>query len=167
MKQVNLNKLVEVVVLYCKANGLRISPLKLQKILYYIQSWHLANFDGDNLFDELPQAWVNGPVYRSVYNQFKDSFYRNDDIPFDLGGKNAEDLLNNKIQSLGINKKQIGVINSVLKFYAPQDEGTLVLKTHADKPWNKARKGLEPFERSTNIIKEKWMCDFYGAMLDK
>lgn len=167
MKKASLKKLVDVVVLYCKANGLRISPLKLQKLLYYIQAWHIANFDEENLFDELPQAWVNGPVYRSVYDQFKDSFYRGEDISYDLKDENAEDLLQEKIKSLGIAKKQIGVINSVLKFYAPQDEGALVLKTHADKPWNKARKGLDPFERSTNTIRAKWMFDFYGQLLKK
>ena len=166
MKKVNLNKLVEVVVLYCKANGLRISPLKLQKLLYYIQAWHIAKFDKENLFDELPQAWVNGPVYRSVYDQFKTSFFRSEDIHYDLGTHNAEDLLLEKIKGLKVNKEQRGVLNSVLKFYAPQEEGALVLKTHADKPWNKARNGLEPFERSTNTIKIKWMYDFYGDMLD-
>ena len=165
MKKVNLNKLIEVVVLYCKANGLRISPLKLQKVLYYIQAWHIAKFSKETLFDELPQAWVNGPVYRSVYNKYRDSFFRSEDIKYDLKGKNAESLLEKKIESLKLDKEQLSVINSVLKFYAPQEEGTLVLKTHTDKPWNRARKGLEPFERSTNIIEIDWMFDFYSSKL--
>ncbi|MHA7056060.1 Panacea domain-containing protein [Aquimarina sp. M1] len=164
MKKVLLTDLVDVVVLYCKANGLRISPLKLQKILYYIQAWHIAKFDKNNLFTELPQAWVNGPVYRSVYDMYKHSFFKSEDIPIDKT-ENIEDLLEEKIKSLEITKNQKSVINSVLKFYASQDEGNLVLRTHTDKPWNQARKKLSPFERSTNEIKAEWMFDFYSQKL--
>ena len=39
--------------------GLTVSPLKLQKILYYEQAWHMVGFGRDNqLFSCAPQAWV-------------------------------------------------------------------------------------------------------------
>ena len=48
--------------------GLTVSPLKLQKILYYEQAWHMVGFGRDNqLFSCAPQAWVNGPVYPEIY----------------------------------------------------------------------------------------------------
>lgn len=37
--------------------GLTVSPLKLQKILYYEQAWHMVGFGRDNqLFSCAPQA---------------------------------------------------------------------------------------------------------------
>ena len=164
MKKTSLNSLVDFVIVYCKVNGLRITPLKLQKLLYYIQSWHIAKFEKNNLFDELPQAWVNGPVYRSVYDAYKSNFFKNEDIKFD-SSDNLEDELKLKIDGLNIDDEQIKVINSILKFYAAQSDGNLVLRTHTDRPWNQARKDLKPFERSTNQITVDNMYSFYSEML--
>ena len=41
------------------------SHLKLQKILFYCQAYHLAYFD-KALFNEDFEAWVHGPVCRDV-----------------------------------------------------------------------------------------------------
>ncbi|HUZ03805.1 MAG TPA: type II toxin-antitoxin system antitoxin SocA domain-containing protein, partial [Acidobacteriaceae bacterium] len=38
-----------------------ISNLKLQKLLYYAQAWHLALY-GSPLFSDSIEAWVHGPV---------------------------------------------------------------------------------------------------------
>lgn len=164
MKQTTIKKLVDVILIYCTVNGLTVSPLKLQKLLYYIQAWHIAKFEKKQLFDDLPQAWVNGPVYRSVYNMFKDSFFRNESLHPIVDG-NAEIELSKKIKALKLEEEQVNLINSVLKFYAPKDDGTLVLKTHTDSPWNEAREGLGSFDRSTNTISVDSMFDFYGKML--
>lgn len=48
-----------------------LTPLKLQKILYYTQATFLANH-GRPLFDEVIQKWQYGPVVPSVYFEFKD-----------------------------------------------------------------------------------------------
>ena len=55
------------------AKGLTVSPLKLQKLLYYVQSWYMV-FNGrqNTLFAQAPQAWVNGPVYPDIYYQYRD-----------------------------------------------------------------------------------------------
>ena len=59
------------------AKGLTVSPLKLQKLLYYVQSWYMV-FNGrqNTLFAQAPQAWVNGPVYPDIYYQYRDSLMR-------------------------------------------------------------------------------------------
>ena len=36
--------------------GMTVSPLKLQKILYYVQAWMMVFFDRQLLFDDKPQA---------------------------------------------------------------------------------------------------------------
>jgi uncharacterized phage-associated protein len=47
-----------------------ISNLKLQKLLYYAQGFHLAVFDAP-LFADPIKAWKHGPVVPSVYHHFK------------------------------------------------------------------------------------------------
>ena len=51
-------------------HGDTISNLKLQKMLYYQQGFHLAYF-GTPLFDEDIVAWQYGPVVPSVYKEYK------------------------------------------------------------------------------------------------
>ena len=46
------------------------SNMKLQKMLYYEQGYHLAAF-GTPLFDEDIEAWMYGPVVPCVYEHFK------------------------------------------------------------------------------------------------
>ena len=43
-----------------------ITPLALQKALYYVQGFYYA-FEGRFLFEEDCEAWVHGPVYRDIY----------------------------------------------------------------------------------------------------
>jgi uncharacterized phage-associated protein len=47
-----------------------ISPLKLQKLVYYAHGWNLA-LTGEPLIDELIEAWEYGPVIPSLYHEFK------------------------------------------------------------------------------------------------
>jgi uncharacterized phage-associated protein len=47
-----------------------LSNLKLQKLLYYAQGWHLAQ-TGQALFGDRMQAWSHGPVVPDVYHSFK------------------------------------------------------------------------------------------------
>lgn len=48
----------------------RCDQMKLQKLVYYAQAWHLAFF-GRALFEEDIEAWPHGPVVRDLYIQFK------------------------------------------------------------------------------------------------
>ena len=48
-----------------------ISNMKLQKLLYYEQGYHLAAF-GSPLFDEEIEAWKYGPVVPVIYEKYKD-----------------------------------------------------------------------------------------------
>jgi uncharacterized phage-associated protein len=48
----------------------KITNLKLQKLLYYAQGFHLALFDKE-LFNENIEAWMHGPVSPDAYQEFK------------------------------------------------------------------------------------------------
>jgi len=60
-------------------SGDNISNLKLQKLVYYAQGFHLAMNDGRPLFDDPIVAWEHGPVVPSLYRLYKD--YGADAIP--------------------------------------------------------------------------------------
>ncbi len=48
-----------------------LTNMKLQKVLYYAQGHHLAQY-GTSLFPEQIEAWSHGPVVASVYGSYKD-----------------------------------------------------------------------------------------------
>ncbi|MFN0131232.1 MAG: Panacea domain-containing protein [Phycisphaerales bacterium] len=51
-------------------DGVPLSSMKLQKILYYAHGWHLA-LTGEPLLDDSIEAWQYGPVIPSIYHEFK------------------------------------------------------------------------------------------------
>ena len=48
-----------------------ISPLKIQKLTYIAHGWHLALFGEPLVSDENAEAWRYGPVFPSLYHEFK------------------------------------------------------------------------------------------------
>ncbi len=50
--------------------GRGLSPMKLQKLLYYAYGWWMG-YKNERLFNEAIEAWNYGPVVRSVYHEFK------------------------------------------------------------------------------------------------
>ena len=53
-----------------RASGKKISPMKLQKLVYFAHGWFLA-LVGQPLIDERVQAWQFGPVIPELYHEFK------------------------------------------------------------------------------------------------
>ena len=47
-----------------------LTPLKLQKLVYFAHGWHLAFTDTPLIEDEF-QAWEYGPVVPTLYHEFK------------------------------------------------------------------------------------------------
>lgn len=50
--------------------GDNITNLKLQKLVYYAQGFHLATFESP-LFDDEIRAWLHGPVVPVLYQTYK------------------------------------------------------------------------------------------------
>lgn len=53
-----------------QATGESISPMKLQKLVYYAHGWY-AGYTQQPLIDEAVEAWQYGPVIPSLYHEFK------------------------------------------------------------------------------------------------
>lgn len=153
--------------------GLSVSPLKLQKLLYYEQAWSMVIFGREQvLFHDAPQAWVNGPVYPEVYHQFShllgvyDEFRKEHfcqpsetDVP-------VEELILSLVNSMGMTDDQINLTDRVLTLYGAKSQDELVLLTHCEEPWCEQREGLLPFERSDRQISLDTMYRYYKARHD-
>ena len=49
----------------------KLTPMKLQKMMFYAQSWHLA-LKKEPLIDDFFCRWQYGPVIPSLYHEFKE-----------------------------------------------------------------------------------------------
>lgn len=154
------------------SKGLSASPLKLQKILYYTQAWHMVFFGRENtLFAESPQAWVNGPVYPSIYHEYKD---KTDDMCGHLHASDfgcTDETLAGEAAALAVKMRltedEIGCIDSVVMLYGSKSQNQLIFMTHAESPWADQRKGLSPFEYSQREIPLDSMYEYYKARYDR
>ena len=162
MKKIDLNVMSEYVVLFCQNMGVSITPLKLQKLLYYVQSWHIAKFERDTLFNSLPEAWVNGPVYRKVYDVYKGTFFKNANIETDLDEESLSIELKKKQELLALEANQLTLVNAVLDTYAKLSDERLVLMTHSETPWNEARKDLSPIDRSDKQLSVDSIYNYFN-----
>lgn len=54
-----------------ESDGKSLTPMKLQKLVYFAHGWHLAIKDGDPLIEEQVEAWKFGPVIPSLYRSFR------------------------------------------------------------------------------------------------
>lgn len=103
-----------------------ISNLKLQKLCYYAQGFHLAIY-GTKIFPEKIEAWTHGPVIRELYQAYKK--YGEGAIPaperFDISiyDKQAQELL-----------------DEVYSVYGQYSAWKLRNMTHEEPPWIEAKK---------------------------
>lgn len=108
-----------------------VTPLMLQKLLYYIQSIFYV-LHNRLIFEERCEAWVHGPVYRNVYALFRDFKYNPiDDARFSLL-KGWDNILSDD---------EITVIKLVLNTFGMYSGKVLENITHKETPWKEARNG--------------------------
>jgi len=154
------------------SKGISVSPLKLQKLLYYQQAWHMVFFGRENqLFDSAPQAWVNGPVYPVVYYQYKDRVPGMCDHLYEKDFESSKDTILADIsalaEKLNLNAKEISLFDSIVNLYGSKTQNQLIFMTHSELPWSEKREGLLPFEKSTNVISLDTMWQYYKARYDR
>lgn len=166
---VDIIDLARYTILRLLQNGNSINPLKLQKILYYLQAWYLVYFDKRLLFNDIPEAWVSAPVYRVVYDIYKDmGIYEQfsfEDILQE--GREAEEVLSELHGKMNLSDSDWEFIEAIYKHYGVMSHDYLVYLTHSQKPWNEARRGLNPFEYSDQKISLDLMYDYYSEMIKK
>jgi len=132
-------------------SGSFISNLKLQKLLFYVQAWHLAVFRRP-LFPEKFQAWVRGPAIPEIYQRYQGYQWRNID----------ED-----VRPPDLDPKTVAFMEEVLEEYGPLDARRLEQLARREDPWIKARGGIADDEPSTATIDEETMGVCYRQRLSE
>ena len=134
-----------------------VTPLTLQKLLYYIQGNYAAIYDKP-LFDAPCEAWVHGPVYRNVYNLFRDFKYN----PID-----DDRFVPLKERALPLTPEAKEVVDRVLDTFGMYSGKVLESITHKEDPWLDARKGFLPDETSHAEISLDAMKSYFKKVDEK
>ncbi|MFV0319329.1 MAG: Panacea domain-containing protein, partial [Microbacterium sp.] len=121
--------------------------MKLQKLLYYVQSWHLSITD-EPLFSERFKAYRDGPVVPQVRHARADRTTRRADQ--DLTGIELDPLSSD-------------IVDLVLASYGSRSGEELSTLTHSEEPWVQARAGLPDDTPGNTPISEATMATYYRA----
>lgn len=145
---------IDYVVQYFLLNSADITPLALQKQLYFAQGFYNA-FTGEFLFHNNCEAWVHGPVYRSVYYKYKDYGYN----PIE-----EKDYEYGDIKLTTVEKE---LLDSIVRNFGCYSGKVLEKMTHAEEPWRVTRKGLTDNEGSDLIIDKKLIAKYFNEIKSK
>jgi uncharacterized phage-associated protein len=106
--------------------GDNMTHLKLQKLLYYAQGFHVAMRDGEPMFPESLLAWKHGPVVSQVYRIYRDCGRQPIDPPSTFDRNEFAPEV----------REILDAVNSV---YGQYTAPALERMTHEEPPWQKTR----------------------------
>ena len=131
----------------------KISPKKLQKLVYYAYAWTLTllNDSAENLTNKLFddgrfEAWVHGPVIHGLYSEYSEYGFNN------ISKSKTRPTFTEDIED---------VLNQVWDVYGKYNADQLESMTHQESPWKNARKDLSPLDSSSNFISDKDIFNCY------
>lgn len=125
-----------------------ISNLKLQKLMYYMQGYHLAFFN-EKFFEDQLEAWTYGPVVPNVYHTFKDF------------GPKAIILDPDKYKEIELSAAQEDMFEQVMNEYGKFSAIKLMEMTHREAPWKEAN------EKPDKVISIETMKNFFAKLIDE
>lgn len=128
-----------------EGQGELMSNMKLQKMLYYEQGFHLAVF-GTPLFEEDIEAWMYGPVVPAVYEVYKDYGYNG----IDPG----------KVEEVTLSDREQALFDEVYKVYGAYSAIGLMNMTHRESPWANTPAGVG------SVISRDKMVEFFRTRIN-
>jgi uncharacterized phage-associated protein len=107
------------------SNG--ITPMKLQKLLFYVKAWSLVA--GNELVIADFEHWNYGPVNREVYDYYKQ-----------YGSSSIELEESEESNDLNLDESQEELINFIIENYIAFDAFSLSAMTHTEEPWKQTNR---------------------------
>lgn len=126
--------------------GAFLTAMQLQKLLYYVQAWHVAITD-EALFPEQIKAWADGPVVPQVWHSRKEPATRS------ASQQVADPVALDELAS--------NLIDIVLSTYGSMSGDELSALTHTELPWCDARGDLSADAASSAPISTDAMAKFF------
>ncbi|MCL1882718.1 MAG: DUF4065 domain-containing protein [Defluviitaleaceae bacterium] len=136
------------------SENIQITPMKLQKLIYFTYKKYIKDTDGIPLFAERFEAWKHGPVVPSVYNEF--NHYRANPIKRCYLSRDGKPWSVDESSSSFFHQS----LNFVWENYKNKTGIELSILTHApDTAWDKIIKGLniKPYLNDDDIQCEGWL----------
>jgi uncharacterized phage-associated protein len=124
------------------------TAMKLQKLVYYSQAWHIAWTD-NVLFPERIEAWKDGPVCPELFKLHAKSFRVSK-----MRGAEASRLTADERDT----------IQRVLSHYGDKSPQWLSDLTHLEAPWLEARRGVPAGVASNAEISPQSMGNYYASL---
>lgn len=171
-----INNVIQYLLIKCED----ITPLALQKSLYYIQGFYFA-FYKSFIFTDDCQAWIHGPVYKDVYLRYKDYTFTPIDSPTtEISGiKSSEKLADYKhVQKSDVtlftaeltttlSSTEKAVCDSVIDNLCCYSGKELERFTHHEEPWILTRGNLKTDDSSNKIISKKIIGEYFTKIKEK
>ncbi len=133
-----------------------ITPLALQKLLYYSQAFNKL-FNDEFLFEDDCEAWVHGPVYRETYEEFRHYQFNA------IDGQVYANLYN----QIDISFKEREVLDSVIESFGCYSGKILEEMTHMERPWVETRGDLSENEPCNFVIDKHLMEQYFNEVKEK
>ncbi|WFF06215.1 DUF4065 domain-containing protein [Micromonospora sp. WMMD1076] len=127
----------------------RVTAMKLEKLVYYCQGWHLARA-GAPLFAEPIEAWREGPVVPLLYRQHRQQLYVSD---WPLGDASQ------------LTDAQLDCVRWVTREYGKFSAAELSTMTHNELPWRAARGALPESASSSERLDTDLMRTYYARQM--
>ena len=124
------------------------TTMKLQKLVYYCQAWHIAWTD-NILFSSRIEAWADGPVVPDLFRRHQ-------------GSLRISSL--READSSRLSKIEKNTIKKVMTFYGDKSPQWLIDLTHQEAPWRDARSGVPDRAISNQVITREAMGRFYSSL---
>ena len=131
-----------------------LTSMKLQKLVYYSQAWHLA-WTEKSLFSEQIEAWRDGPVVPALFKHHKGHF------------RVAKGFFAHKLKDqelFKLSKDEKNVIDRVISYYGKKDPHWLSQLTHLEDPWKNAWKDSSTVNHRSSVISHQSIFEYYSSL---
>jgi uncharacterized phage-associated protein len=151
-------------------DGQQLTAMKLQKLAYVAHGWHLAYFDQPLVYDPV-EAWKWGPVFRSLYREFRD--FGSEPIACHATAFDGASL---EVREIGIQDyaplrdphAMDPFLENIWKLYGGYSAGQLSDITHQPgTPWSQIVEGMGGSILPFTVIPNKLIEEHYKKLLDE
>jgi Uncharacterized phage-associated protein len=145
---------INIVIQYLLNKCEDVTPLALQKALYYTQGFYYA-FNKKYIFSENCEAWVHGPVYHDIYARYKDYQY------------DAIEQYDHEIDESKLSTSEKAVIDSIIKYFCCYSGKVLESFTHNETPWIETRGDMPASASSAKVISKRLIGEYFSSVKEK
>ena len=150
------DKKIDIVARYLLCKCADVTPMALQKMLYYAQAFFQVLFNKP-LFTEPCQAWTHGPVYPEVYFKYRDFGYDPVRLP----------ELDCCCSGTDLTEREICFLDAIIAAFGCYSGSTLRWMTHNEQPWLQTRGTLRPTDRSATVISSSLIHDYFTTIIQQ